>query len=675
MRSPLHQAFVVALCLASLGTSLRAQQWDPLKRIREKAEQLRKKVECAVNDSACIDKAKKEGAEVKTVPAPPGAPPAANNQAAGLAQASASPLDAAFTATPLAPIPAIEGLNATVVSDDGARAAGLATRGSRAVVVVDGQDGPPFDQIRPSTVIGGPGGTATGIAAFGPGGKRVAYIGVREGSTIAVVDGKEGPPFTAIGMNYLTGGTRTQDVFLFSEDGSRVAYVGMVNAAGGFGRAFQVVVDGTPGPLYPGILEMIFAGPRHAYVAMRQDRKQVLVVDGKEQPYTFDGVSTLRGNREGHIAFLGSRSSAYSVVVDGVEGKAHQHPQENIDPTSLTLAPAGIRVAYVVQSNTGPGPSAHLYLDGKVARSAVGFDNLVFSPDGKRFAGSFMEPSRGPMRVKAFVDGWTSLEYASVETSPQATSRYRAIAFSPDSKRFACIVSNSQGSFVIVDGKESPAYGGIRSFQFSADSRHYAFETSVQNPGGGHGGWVIVVDGVEGPKLVEVKRGSFAFSPDGARFAYGGATSMTNSVAVIDGQEQKVAVGSFQPRLAKMIRAWGMPIERSFVFSRDGRSLAYVAASAPHGGPGYVVVDGKPQIPGHLFTLPVFSADGKRFAHFVWFNQKWFLSVDGKAAAIDGDLYEAPNSLAFHDDGSVRFLVVKNNMLHRVVASAKGATN
>jgi hypothetical protein len=117
-----------------------------------------------------------------------------------------------------------------------------------------------------------------------------------------------------------------------------------------------------------------------------------------------------------------------------------------------------------------------------------------------------------------------------------------------------------------------------------------------------------------------------------------------------------------------------MPLERSFVFSRDGQSLAYVVDAGPQ-GPGYAVVDGKPQMPGHLFALPAFSADGKRFAHFIWFDQKWFLSVDGKSAAIDGELYEAPNSLAFQEDGSVRFLVVKNNMLYRVVAAAKGATN
>ena len=136
-----------------------------------------------------------------------------------------------------------------------------------------------------------------------------------------------------------------------------------------------------------------------------------------------------------------------------------------------------------------------------------------------------------------------------------------------------------------------------------------------------------------------------------------------------------MTVAAFQPRVPKMIRGWGRTVERPFLFSRDGKSLAYVAGTSPQGGPGYAVVDGKPQVPGHLFTLPAFSPDGTRFAHVVWFNQKWFLSVDGRSAAVDGEVYEAPNSLAFQQDGSVRFLVVKNNMLYRVVAAAKGATN
>ena len=110
---------------------------------------------------------------------------------------------------------------------------------------------------------------------------------------------------------------------------------------------FQVVLDGIPGARYVKIEDMAFAGKRHAYVAMTTDRKHVLVVDGKEQSASFDGIDHLRGNDEGHIAFVGRRGSSWSFVVDGVEGRAHQHPGEQI-AGMLALSPTKARVAYAV---------------------------------------------------------------------------------------------------------------------------------------------------------------------------------------------------------------------------------------------------------------------------------------------------------------------------------------
>lgn len=651
---------LIAVCLSSTAM---AHQWDPLRRVREKAEQLRKKIECAVNDAACIEKAQKDGADVKTIPAPPGAQVPGPGQA-GVAAATSAPLNVVFSSTPVAPMRVPSIVESVVVSDDGARVAGIAMRGSRYVVVIDGQDGPPFDQIGPSSSHAS-GQAAQGAAAFGPGGKRVAYVGVREGKKVVVIDGKEGPPFRTIETipSPDSGNPgRLMAYFLFSDDGSRVAYVATNPAAGNPPILSQVVLDGTPGPRYAGIKQMIFAGTRHAYVALRPDGKDVLVVDGKEQAFAFDGLQSLQGNKEGHIAVLGNRNDSYSVIVDGVEGKAHPHPDEGISG-GFKLAPSGKRVAYAVRSNRATGPAAQLYVDGKSVRTAVGFSNMVFSPDGTRLAGTLHDTMSS--KVKVFVDEWTSLEY-DAQTGP--------IVFSPDSKRFACVVSNGPG-FVIVDGKESPAHGAIEDLQFSADSRHYAYVAGVRSPQGTHDGWTVVVDGKEGPTMVEVKRHSVTFSPDGSRVAYAGTTGFSNSLIVIDGQEHKMGVTSFKPRIPKMLLEWGRRVERWFVFSSDGKRVAYVRGAVPQGGHMVSVVDGQPQAPGHLFAFPTFSADGKRFAHIAWFNQKWFLSIDGKTAPIDGDVFEAPNSLAFQDDGSVRFLVVKDNMVHRVVATPRSGTN
>lgn len=47
------------------------------------------------------------------------------------------------------------------------------------------------------------------------------------------------------------------------------------------------------------------------------------------------------------------------------------------------------------------------------------------------------------------------------------------------------------------------------------------------------------------------------------------------------------------------------------------------------------------------------------------------LSLDGKSMPIDGDLYEAAGSLTFQEDGSLRLLVVKDNMLSKVVVASR----
>ena len=48
MRRTILQTLVASALIAGLTTTLVAEQTDPLKKLREKAEQLKKKIECAV---------------------------------------------------------------------------------------------------------------------------------------------------------------------------------------------------------------------------------------------------------------------------------------------------------------------------------------------------------------------------------------------------------------------------------------------------------------------------------------------------------------------------------------------------------------------------------------------------------------------------------------------------
>jgi hypothetical protein len=639
MPSRLCLLFAAVVSAAPSGAAAQNPVTDFLKKV----DRLAKKVACPAGDAACNEKNK-----------PPAPEP-------GQSGAGALPaLGATFEVTPLAPASTLQ--NVVAVSDDGTRAAGVVAKGSRFAVMVDGQVGPVFDGIQAG--VGSTGYQPP--VAFGPAGRSVAYVAKRDGKAIAVVNGKEGPPFDRIDAERAQGPAQGR-VFHFSGDGDRVAYVGVTQPPQGLGTS-QVVVDGVAGPVYQRVSGVMFAGARLAYLAQK-GRNAVVVIDGKEGP-EFDGVASLQGNGDGHVAYVGTRGMAWSVVVDGVEVRTHQRPAEEFYPLAFVLAPSGPRVAYaaVVRTQGNPSDQQTLYVDGKPLRTAVGFRDIVFSPDGARLAVAFMETLSGGMKVMC--DDWTSLSYQGVSETSATSPEYRNLQFSPDGKRFAFIASNGQKSFAVVDREESDGYAVIRNFRFSADSRRYAFEAFTGNVGPVVG-WYVVVDGKPGPKLYQLTDGSLTFSPDGSRVAYAGQFTVMESVAVIDGATQKAAVTPFQPRAAKAPELWGRRLRTFFAFSPDGKRLAYAGQLMNATGQTVAIVDGQAQGTAHLFANPTFSPDGRRFAHAAWFNQKWHLRVDGRSVEMDGELFEIPRALAFEPDGRLRMLVVKDGMLNKVVATLK----
>jgi len=133
------------------------------------------------------------------------------------------------------------------MSEDGDHLAVVAPKGSRQVVLLDGVEGPVFDEI--PVQFGWGNYRNTGPIVFSPTGGRSAYVGRRAGDYIAVVDGKEAvtlmTPETAKGIAY----TATSDwSFLFSRDGSRLAY------AAREGTSWVMVVDGVKSPAYSRLL-------------------------------------------------------------------------------------------------------------------------------------------------------------------------------------------------------------------------------------------------------------------------------------------------------------------------------------------------------------------------------------------------------------------------------------
>jgi hypothetical protein len=213
---------------------------------------------------------------------------------------------------------------------------------------------------------------------------------------------------------------------------------------------------------------------------------------------------------------------------------------------------------------------------------------------------------------------------------------------------------------LVVDEKESMACVDTKGFVFSDDGRHFGYAGWA----GSDKGWIPVVDGKPGKSYGDIS--DLIFSRDGAHYAYAGSTRSFENVLVIDGKERPVPeVGS----LTWMNQS--TPNQHRFAFSPDGRHFAYAGRAAGGGKPA-VVVDGVagPTIDSCLKFA--FSPDSRHFAYVAWADQKSFVVLDQKPIRTiqlldDGRSgWTNPNSFLFREDGSLRYLAVKDNRIYRV---------
>lgn len=225
------------------------------------------------------------------------------------------------------------------------RAAHYARRAGKWIVVVDGEDSPPCDNVLESGVQLSPNGARVGYACkqgstwrvvingedgpvyegialgspvFSPDSRRNAYVASRGRQAIAVIDGKEGPPVHRIPGNVV-----------FSPDSRRAAYTTRGDPAPGgkpgFAEEWRVVVDGVEGPSFGSIDEkrppLFSPDSAHlAYVATK-DRKKVVVLDGKVLG-PFDDVEprSLGFSPDSrHLVWAAARKGKWALIVDGQE--------------------------------------------------------------------------------------------------------------------------------------------------------------------------------------------------------------------------------------------------------------------------------------------------------------------------------------------------------------------
>ncbi len=594
-----------------------------------------------------------------------GATEAAGVAAAAQTAPAGQPLNAQVKETLMGPALAGPGVSArTYMSEDGDHLAMVVAKGSRQAVLLDGVEGPVFDEI-PAMFLG----MVSVSVQWSPTGGHSAYLGRRGGDLVAVVDGKEAVTVATSQTSTVAGSMGW--TFWFNHDGSHLAY------GGRDGQSWVMVLDGAKSPPYREIdfRQTQLNGKRLVYLAQTADQQWHVVVDGKPGP-AYSGIQSLQLTPDGlHYAYIAQSGPQSVAVVDGVASKGG-----GLGVSYLELAPDG-RFAYIAQTK-GPtyqdrGGMASLFVGGQEQAGSCGTKTGV-SPCHTFTTQVAIAAAKGPPQVhvawspdrKGFAYVQSNMPHPGVTVivngKPSGPTYDQAVPlmWSPDGSHFAFIGTNgSTGSFMVVDGEELPSYGNITEFQWSPDGKRYG----LIGYGGGKG-YTVVVDGKEQPKAQGYGEGSFRWSPDSKHFAYGAQTSITSFGAVVDGAVKPGILGSFFA-----VNQVQPPINfAQLVFSPDGNHLAYVGrnldATGRPDGKAAVILDGvRYEGPMQSYTFPSFSPDSKHFATMITTGRGWIVMIDGKVSSSYEDMLKAPvAAFRFIDAHTLRFYGIKSGQIYRV---------
>jgi hypothetical protein len=485
--------------------------------------------------------------------------------------------------------PAGRWIGATV-SPHGVHVAVLALKGSRNVVLIDGVEGPPFDQlldVRGHTYnpllssgmeIWPPKSTPI---IFSEDGAHCAYFGKIGDQYIALLDGKEiaRGPFGSISAGSVSPGLfgQTYGTLSFSPRGRHVFYNEQDGRAG-----YRVMMDGKPEPRSAGTPEpgsiarrppqVMFSpdGEHYAYVGTQADAAKTRwnVVDGRQVKYFGDN---LRFTPAGHLVSVLNENGLDTLVLDNKPVMR----AKRIDP--VWVSPVGAQIVAVMLSREG-APTI-LTINGRPIPGTEGVTvkEVFFSPDGKRYAAHCVTSTSTQF---VLIDGKKGNEYQAIY--PQVYDPRLEVGtvwrptFTADSSKFVYTAVHTGKWFVVANTEESDGFAWLSDPVIGGNAR-IAYATGDGSPLK----FDVVVDG----KVLSPSRTRdmehFAFSSDGARYTFvGGTLGSIYTSLVVDGA---VAPGV---SVTKVLPSY-------FLFSPDGKHIAYFGRVIPENRKGGLWIDRK----------------------------------------------------------------------------------
>jgi hypothetical protein len=386
-------------------------------------------------------------------------------------------------------------------SPDGTRMAYVAQVKDKCLAVVDGLESKPYDQIGDAKAAFGlfDGRCDGQRVRFSLDSKHTAYA-ARVGERWCVVaDGKAGELYDKV-----LADASVRDDYDAQFSGWQVclsASGGHIAFAARTGTNWFVVVDGKVGPDYAEIADTSLSlgsnGTHVAYTA-KKGSKWCAVVDAHEGPPS-DGEAVVTFSPDGaRTAYAVKKGEKWFAIVDGLQESPFD---KKVFPE---FSPDSKHVLYVAER--GENANEFIVQDGKETPAYGSVDRLVgFSPDGKHVA---YTAKRGGKHY-VVLDG----KPQEVQGSP-ANPRY-----SPNGQRLAFWLAEEGEWCVVVDGTPGKKYPGMTAEQpfvrFSPDSRHLTFAVFGRGSEAfGSRGTFVVVDGQQSPKYDEVGTGP-VFRADG----------------------------------------------------------------------------------------------------------------------------------------------------------------
>ena len=535
------------------------------------------------------------------------------------------------------------------VSPHGVHVATTENAGSRAVVYYDGEVGPKFDEIITQST-----GTGTHVS-FSPDGEHYAYCARAGDQYVVMVDGKE----LARSSEANSGRFDGESCHLgFTSNSKHVFWTSRVLIDTQRGKNFtRFWFDGKPSPTgSAGGVSFSPDGEHYAYILTISDPHQdrfALVIDGKIAPYLagtpqWTGDSKhLYTQQQQHVAT--ENGTATDLLLDG-------RPIARAFNFQLHTAPTGEMTVAIVSGGSRSAPITFLAVNGKrVPGTEIGapggFDEVVFSPDGKHYAAL----CRRTQTKLLIVDGKKQTEYQEI----------KHVTFTADSSKVVYVAAANNKSFVVLGDQESDAYG------FTS----LATELLIA-PVGNRVGALVSDDNysrllyLDGKTIRTGLKGisQLQFTSDGTHYAY---------VALDSGNGTRLAIdGVAQP--ASNFGATSQAIYAKYTLSPDGRHVAHFGyPPQPTGNDEHgLFLDGKyrPINHGMNTTFLTFSPDNK---HLVWFQavpskNEFRVMVDGKPVAqtepvatlgINNDVIKW---FDFLPDGTLLVLGQDENSLKRI---------